>query len=194
MSNSAHGQSPDELQTLWSELPPQPTVTADQVRERARGLHASLRRRAIAGAVIMVIGIANPIVATLLGRRAVRPWEWAAMIYLAAVISAILWFTRASRRRSHPGLDGADCARFYRAMLERQRDANRGRLLAARLIVPVVALVVIAAVNVWAALPDSMLWLFAISAIASMGVIWYRGMRRAQLFQHYIDLLDGSVS
>ena len=190
MTNSSNAQSRDEFQTLWSGLPPQPMVTADQVRTRARALHASLRRRAIAGAVIMVIGIANPIVATLLSRRAVRPWEWAAMIYLAAVISAILWFTRASRRRSHPSLDGADCARFYRAILERQRDANRGRLLAARLTVPVVALVVIAAVNVWAPLPDSMLWLFAISAVGSIGVMWYRGMRRAQRLQHDIDLLD----
>jgi MFS family permease len=194
MSNSSDGQSHDEFQTLWSGLPPQPMMTADQVRERARVLHASLRRRAIAGAVIMVIGIANPIVATLLSRRAVRPWQWAAMLYLAAVISAVLWFTRASRRRSHPALDGAACARFYRAMLERQRDANRGRLLAARLTVPVVALVVIAAVNVWAALPDYILWLFAIGAVTSIGVMWYQGLTRAQRFQHDIDLLDRSVS
>lgn len=194
MPNNSNEQSHDEFQTLWLRLPPQPMMTADQVRKRAGVLRASLRRRAIAGAIIMMIGIANPILATLLSRRAVRPWEWAAMIYLAAVISAILWFTRESRRRSDPALDGADCARFYRAMLERQRDANRGRLLAARLTVPVVALVVIAAVNVWAALPGSMLWLFATSAVASMGVMWYRGVRRAQRFQHDIDLLDRSVS
>ena len=112
------------------------------------------------------------------------------MIYLVAVISAILWFTRASRRRSHPALDGADCARFYRAMLERQRDANRGRLLAARLAVPLVALVAVAAVNIWAALPDSMLWLSAIGVVVSMGVMWYRGTRRAQRFQHDIDRIN----
>jgi O-antigen/teichoic acid export membrane protein len=194
MPNNLNSSSRDEFQTLWSELPPHPRITPDDVRARARQLAADRRRRAIIGAVVFVLGIGHPIVANVFRARPLAWWEWALTGYLVAFGIVWLWMTRAQRRRADPALESEECVRSYRGMLERERDANRGRSLAARLSIPVFGLAIVAALNAWTDLAGIPLLPVAAVVAACCGFIWYRSRRRAGLFQTHIDLLNRTLA
>ena len=195
MSDSRHTTSPDEFQLLWAELPTAPAMSSEQVRAYAHQITAGLRRRAIISAVVLALGIGNPVVATLLGPRPLPAWQWVLVIGLVVWMLVMLWITRPSRRRWSPQLDSAESVRAYRTMLEKEREMNRGRLLAPRLVVPllggVVSSTVLYGVN------GLSLAGFAITAALvgiATGAIWFHSLRRARLFQEHIDRLDESLA
>ena len=191
MSDSHHTASPDEFQTLWAELPTAPALSAGQVRADAQQVTTGLRRRAIICAVILVLGIGNPVVATLLQPRPLPTWQWLVTIGLIVWVVAMLWVTRASRRRWSPQLDSTESVHAYRAMLEKERDMHRGRMLAPRLVVPllggVVSSTVLSGVNRLSKAGFAVT--VALVGIAT-GWIWFHSVRRARLFQDHIDRLD----
>lgn len=195
MSDSRHTSSPDEFQMLWAELPPAPEISSEQVRAYAHQVTAGLRRRAIIFAVVIVLGIGNPVVATLLQPRPLPAWQWVLVIGLVAWAFAMLWITRASRRRWSPQLDSAESVHSYRTMLEKERDMHRGRLLAPRLVVPLIGGVVSSTVlyGVNALSPSGFAMTAALVGIAT-GWIWFHSVRRARLFQDHIERLDKSLS
>jgi hypothetical protein len=195
MSDSRHTASRDEFQLLWAELPPTPPMSSEQVRAYAHKVTTGLRRRAIISAVVLVLGIGNPVVATLLEPRPLPTWQWVVAIGLIVWVVVMLWITRASRRRRSSQLDTIESVHAYRALLENERDMHRGRLLVPRLVVPLLGGVVSSTVLYRATgLSPVGFWVTAALVGIATGWIWFHSVRRARLFQAHIDRLDESLS
>lgn len=192
MSDKSHASTRDEFQVLWSALPAPGPVTADQVRGRALMFAASKRRRGIGAAVVVVVGVGQAVASALLFRWPLAPWEWAGVAYLVAFAVVMLWISLAVRPRLSPTMDGVECVRAYRSLLEQERDANQGRALALRVPIPVFALVVQAGLIAMKGNPGVAFWPFAVVALAASGVVWQRGRARARLLQDHIDAVNQS--
>ncbi len=179
MPDRSHASTRDEFQVLWSALPVPAPVTADQVRRRATDLAAWKRRRAIGVAVILVVGIGQTVITVVLRARPLAPWEWAGIAYLVTFAVALLWITLAGRHRPPSAMEGTECVRVYRGLLEQELDANRGRTLAFRVLL-VFGLLGHSAF-IAARYSPATFWPIAIVAVAlaTSGVIWQRGRVRA---------------
>ena len=191
MSDKSHASSPDEFQTLWSAMPSPAPVTADQMRRRAVEFANWKRRRAVGAAIIVVIGVGQAVASALLRGRPLAAWEWAGVAYLVTVAAAIVWVTLAARPRVSPQMEGAECVRAYRSLLEQERAAVQGRALALRVAIPFGLLVQAGLISMKITSAITF-WPFAAAAFVVSGVIWQRGRARALLLQRHIDAMDKS--
>lgn len=189
MSDSPYSSSRDEPQALWLALPVQAPVTADQIRRRVVAFANWKRRRAVGAAVIVVIGVGQAVASALLRGRPLAAWEWAGFAYLVTVAGVIVWATLAARPRVSSGMEGAECVRAYRSLLERERDTVQGRALAVRVAIPF-GLLVQAGLISMKLISGFAFWPFAMAAFVVSGVIWRRGTGRARLLQMHIDAVD----
>jgi hypothetical protein len=166
-------------------------MTADQLRHRAAVFVTSKRRRAIGVAVVVVVGVGQAVTSALLFARPLAPWEWAGIAYLVTFAVAIVWITLAARPRLAPMMEGAECVRAYRSLLEQERDAFQGRALALRVAIPF-GLLIQAGLISMKMTSGIAFWPFAAAAFVVSGVIWQRGRARARLLQMHIDAVDRS--
>jgi hypothetical protein len=188
MSDSSRASTRDEFQVLWSALPVPAQVTADQVLRRATDLAARERRRGIGIAVIIAVGVGQTAAVYMFRTWPLALWEWAGLAYLVVFAVALLWISVAGRRRSPATMEGIECVRAYRSLLERERDANRGQTLAVRVLL-VFGLLGHSAFIAPNYVP-AMVWPIAMVALAAAGVVWHRGRVRERLFQMHIDALN----
>jgi hypothetical protein len=191
MSDKTYASSRDEPQALWLALPVQPPVTADQIRRRVVAFANWKRRRAVGAASIVVIGVGQAVASALLRGRPLAAWEWAGVAYLVTVAGAIVWAALAARPRVSSAMEGAECARAYRSLLEQERDTVQGRALAVRVAIPF-GLIIQAGLISMKLISGFAFWPFATAAFVVSGVIWRRGTGRARLLQMHIDAVDKS--
>ena len=187
MSDSSRASTRDEFQDLWSSLPVPAPVTADQMRRRATDLAAWKHRRAVGVAVVILLASGQAVTAVILARP-LAPWEWAGVVYLVALPAWLLWITLLGRRGASSTLEGSECVRVYRSLLEHERDANRGRTLASRVLLVFVVLAASAIIAVKAV--PAAFWPITVVALAASGVLWHRGRARARLLQLHIEAMD----
>lgn len=176
----------DAFQALWLAMPVPAAMTADQVRRRATHVATWKRRRAIAIAAVIALGVGQTVTAVIVA-RSLSPWEWAGIAYLVLFAAGLLWVTLTDR----PGassMGGTECVRVYRTLLEHERDANRGRTLAVRVLL-VFGLLVHSAIIAVKYVPAAF-WPITAIALAASCVIWQRGQARARLFQTHMDAID----
>ena len=191
MSGKSDASSRDDAQALWLAMPAQASVTADQIRHRVVAFANWKRRRAVVAAVIVVVGVGQAVASALVRGRPLAAWEWAGVAYLVTVAAAIVWVTLAARPRVSSRMEGAECVRAYRSLLEQERDAVQGRALAVRVVIPF-GLLVQAGLISMKLTSGFAFWPFATAAFVVSGVIWRRGAVRARLLQKHIDALDQS--
>lgn len=183
---------PDDLKALWSELSTKPVqVSPDQLRRELGRLQEGLRRRGMVGG-----GVGLTVVAAFLVYLFLFPNTLQRIGSALTVVGVLYLLLQLKMRpaRARPHLAEIDCAAFYRAELERQRDFHRGTLFWSRLVVllpgPLLFFVGFAQTHperstyVWGELAG-----FLVLAAIAVPL----NLRLARKYQRRIDALDASV-
>ena len=173
---------------LRPKLSPPVAISLAEIRCEAERFHRNIRHRNIVEYGAAALGVAVSAVAL---RRATQPLQRAGLVFLILGMAyiAVALYRRASSQKVPPSLNGPETFQFYRAELERQRDALQGAL--SWYIAPLLpALLLMTAgqmsggLGTWKIVPATLLWVFF--AV----LLFWLNRRAARKVQQRIDALD----
>jgi hypothetical protein len=181
---------PDDLKKLWQELDAHPVqVPAEELRRESRKLRGGVRFRNWFVVVVCAVIVSAYSLYFFVFKGALE--RIGSVLAIAGAINAIVQFLKRPARILPES--GMECASFYRAELERQRDFHRGKGVFSWLL-PVLPGPVVWAIGFGLARPQILpvIKLEMAGFLVIAAIVVPLNLRMARRLQRRIDALDRS--